>query len=113
MNKLIIKRADARKVEIFIAGDLAKAKETCQTYCNLVGLCVTLEQTDYIFTGGSEMGIRVGLINYARFPSSRNQLWAKAEDLANALKADLDQGSFTIQDDVESVFYSTRDQDQE
>lgn len=111
-NKLIIKRADARKVEIFIAGDLETATRVCQAYCDRVGLCVTVEATNYIFTGGSEMGVRVGLINYARFPSSRDDLWTKAEDLANDMKAWMGQGSFTIQDDAESVFYSTRDQDQ-
>lgn len=113
MNKLIIKRAHAHKVEIFIAGDLEAATRVCQAYCDKVGLCVTIEPTNYIFTGGSEMGVRVGLINYARFPSARPQLWIKAEDLANELKACMDQGSFTIQDDMQSVFYSTRDQDQE
>lgn len=58
------------------------------------------------------MGFRVGLINYPRFPTTSEMLWAKAEELANLLKAGCNQGSFTIQDATVSIFYSTRDQDQ-
>lgn len=112
MNRLVIKAAKAYKVEIFIAGDLEIATQECQAYCNGVGLCVTIEPVNYVFTNGSEMGVRVGLINYARFPETRQAIWDKALELANALKAAMSQGSFTIQDQDATVFYSTRDCDQ-
>ncbi len=37
--------------EIFMAGDIAQAKQACREYCR-VGLCVTIEPCDYIYTGG-------------------------------------------------------------
>lgn len=111
MNKLIIKSAAAYKAEVFIAGDLAKATEICQTFCER-GLCVTIEPTNYVFTGGQEMGVRVGLINYARFPKPWAEIWNTAIEIGHALKEGLDQGSFTVQDKDTSVFFSTRDVDQ-
>lgn len=111
MNRLIERTAPAYKVEIFIAGDLVKATEICQTFCDR-GLCVTIEPTNYVFTGGQEMGVRVGLINYARFPKSRLEILDVAKELGFTLKEGLDQGSFTVQDDASSFFFSTRDCDQ-
>lgn len=111
MNKLIHKSAKAYKVEVFIAGDLVKATEICQRFCDR-GLCVTIEPTNYVFTGGQEMGVRVGLINYARFPKDFGLVWDTAEELGFALKDGLGQGSFTIQDHECSSFFSTRDEDQ-
>lgn len=43
MNRLIIKAADAMKVEIFMAGDIVKAEGICQAYCDEIGLCVTVD----------------------------------------------------------------------
>lgn len=111
-NRVVKKWAVAHKVEIYIAGDLAEATAICQDYCNKVGLCVTIEPTNYVFTGGQEMGVRVGLINYPRFPTSRLALLEKARLLGLELKHRLEQGSYTIQDDKGAYFYSTRDCDQ-
>lgn len=73
--------------EIFMAGDLAQAKQVCREYCR-VGLCVTIEACDYIYTGGEEAGFRVGLRNYPRFPSTddviKDHAFALAPRLANA-----------------------------
>ena len=110
-NRLITRTAASYQVSVFITGDLAKATEICQTFCDR-GLCVTVDQTNYVFTGGQEMGVRVGLINYARFPKEEEEIWATAVELGFALKEGLEQGSFTVQDPYESTFYSTRDCDQ-
>ncbi|ASV44595.1 hypothetical protein [Agrobacterium phage Atu_ph04] len=99
----------AIRVLIFMAGDIAKAKKICQEYCDAVGLCVTVDSTEYVYSGGSESGFTIGLINYARFPKTREDVWHHARTLAVHLLNDLDQLSFTIQDDRESVFFSWRD----
>jgi len=112
MNKQIVKNAPTYKVEIFIGGDYGQALDACEEFCTIVGLCVTVEKTCYVFRGGRENGIRVGLINYARFPKDEIRLWQTAEELANHLKVRLSQGSFTIQDHEDSFFISTRDEDQ-
>lgn len=70
------------RFDIFIAGDLAQAKQVCREYCFAVGLCVTVEPVAYVYTGGEEAGVRVGLINYPRFPSSEEAIAAHAVTLA-------------------------------
>lgn len=112
MNSTVIKKAKAYKVEIFIGGDLKTATRICQDYCNAFPLCVTIEPTNYIYTGGNCAGVRVGLINYARFPENEANIWFQATDLARHLKAGLNQGSFTVQDHETSMFFSDRDEDQ-
>lgn len=83
-------------VTIFIAGDYDKAVEICQKYCDEVGLCVTCERTNYIYTNGAEEGVRVGIINYARFPKEPIEHHMKAEALAEKLLEGLEQQSYTI-----------------
>lgn len=112
MNRTIWKWTDAYKVEIFIGGNYLDALYICQEYCDKVGLCVTVDPTDFVYSGGSCVGVRIGLINYARFPSKRDIIWDKAEALAELLKEELDQGSYTVQDPIRSMFVSTRDEDQ-
>ena len=115
MNREIIKRTNAYKVEIFI-GTGAKgydgALNTCLAYCTEVGLCVTVDPTQYVYRSGHEPGVRVGLINYARFPTDQRILWNTACDLAEFLKEALGQGSYTVQDHEISEFVSTRNEDQ-
>jgi len=112
MNKRIVKEAASYKVEIFIAGDLFQAQNACRAFCDAEGLCVTVTQTAYVYTGGVENGVTIGLINYPRFPKEQDFIWETAENLAEVLKTALGQGSYTIQDHIHSMFVSTRDQDQ-
>ncbi len=65
----MVNAAPSCPVSIFIAGDYDKAHEICRAHCDAVGLCVTVTATSYIYTGGEEAGVIVGLINYPRFPS--------------------------------------------
>lgn len=94
---------------IYIAGDIAHARQACREYCLAVGLCVTIEPLEFIYTGGEEAGIRVGLINYPRFPSDPPQIKEKATALAGLLKTRLCQHSYSIVTPDETVWHSTRD----
>jgi hypothetical protein len=91
-----IETANSMRFDIFIAGDLDQAKQVCREHCFSVGLCVTVEPVAYIYTGGEESGVRVGLINYPRFPSTHDELLAKAQALAAALMERLCQHSYSI-----------------
>jgi hypothetical protein len=95
-------------VSIFIAGDLADAERICRGYCNEIGLCVTVTPTNYIYTGGSQAGVIVGLINYPRFPEEPREIWNKAEELGKRLREGLFQESFTIQAPDKTVWFSWR-----
>jgi hypothetical protein len=93
---------------IFLAGDLEQAKQICRSHCYTAGLCVTVEPVTYVYTGGQEEGVRVGLINYPRFPTTPEQLLTTAKDLAWRLREELCQHSFTIMTPTETIFDSRR-----
>lgn len=100
----------AYPVSIFIAGDRDEASRLCRAHCDAIGLCVTVTPTEYVYTGGQEQGVIVGLINYARFPKEPAEIEAQALGLAAMLRIELGQQSFTIQTPTESRFYSWRDE---
>lgn len=65
--------------------DRAVALDAIQQYVNAVGLCVTVTDTQYVYTNGGEPGFIVGLINYPRFPSTPEQIKAHALAIAEML----------------------------
>ena len=97
------------RIDIFMAGDIAQAKQVCREYCFEVGLCVTIEAVDYIYTGGEEAGFRVGLINYPRFPTEYKVLKDHALQLANKLLQRLFQHSWCIVEFYETTWFTRRD----
>ena len=99
------------KVEIFIAGDRFEAEDICRRYCDKIGLCATVTETAYVYRGGAEDGVVVGLINYPRFPTTEAKLVDTALNLAYRLLVGLRQGSFTIQSPSGAWFYSWRKED--
>ena len=74
-----------------------------------VGACVTVEPIDYIYTGGEEAGVRVGFINYPRFPSDCETLRARAADLAERLRQRLCQHSYSIVGPGVTEWFSMRE----
>jgi hypothetical protein len=89
--------ADSWYANIWIAGDVALAKQACARYCRGVGLCVTVTPTTYIYTGGIEEGMCVRLINYPRFPATSEAVAEKARGLAALLSVELCQKSYSIE----------------
>ncbi len=81
---------------IFIAGDHEKALRARQVHCDQVGLCVTVEPTTYVYTGGAESGVRIGLINYPRFPSTALDIGRRAKAFALILLDALEQESVSV-----------------
>lgn len=69
-------------VKIYISGPLDVIEQTCRKECLEEGLCVTVEPTRFIYTGGEETGAVVGLINYPRFPSTPEAITDRATQLA-------------------------------
>lgn len=104
----MITSAQTLRFDIFIAGDIAQAKQICRQYCFDVGLCVTVEPVGFIYTGGEEAGVRIGLINYPRFPTDAEKLRAVAHDLAGKLLVGLCQHSFSIVGPEQTEWFSRR-----
>lgn len=96
------------RLDIFMAGDIAEAKQVCREYCYGVGLCVTIEPVDYIYTGGEEAGFKIGIINYPRFPTTLTDLEAKAFALADVLMKKLCQQSYSVVGPEQTKWFSRR-----
>lgn len=96
-------------VAIYIAGDIATAKQTCRQWCMERGDCVTIEPLDYIYTGGMETGVRVRWINYPKFPRSPGEILTRAKALAELLMVDMCQHSFSIETPETTYWRSRRE----
>lgn len=108
-----MKRVEAPSypVSIFIGGSGKDAAILARGYCDDVGLCVTVTETRYVYTGGLTFGVIVGLINYPRFPSDPATIWAHAEALGEVLCRRLKQESYTIQAPDKTMWFSHRPED--
>ena len=99
---------DSYPIDILIAGDLDTARTICREYCMDTGFCVHVLPATYIYTGGEEPGVRVGLIHYPRFPTSPLELFRRARNLGDRLLAGLCQHSYTIQAPDKTLWVSRR-----
>ncbi len=96
------------RFDIYMAGDIAQAKQVCREYCFSVGLCVHIEPVDYIYTGGEESGFKVGLLNYPRFPSDGGSLKHHADMLGDMLMKRLCQHSYMVVGPTVTDWFSRR-----
>lgn len=108
---MIEKAAPSQTFRIWIAGDQLDARRACRGYC-LSGLCVSVQDTDYIYTMGAESGVCVTLINYPRFPIDGSKIEETAIALGHHLCTELHQGSFTVEGPKTTRWFSRRPQDQ-
>ena len=94
--------------KIYLSGPIDIIEQECRKYALEVGLCVTVDQTKFIYTGGEEFGACVGLINYPRFPSTRVALDEKAHDLAMRILKATAQNSVLIMNPESTRWFSIR-----
>lgn len=94
--------------QIYLGGPISDAMRTARAFCDRVGLCVTVEPVSYLYTGGSTDGVRVGLINYGRFPAEPEIIFATAEELALLLIPAMGQESASIVATDRTVWISFR-----
>ena len=94
--------------KVYIAVEPAQLDALCRKFCFKVGLCVTVDPTFFIYTGGAEKGSCIGLINYARFPSSPEELEKTAIELGTEIAEQFSQSSFTVLSPNKSQFFSRR-----
>lgn len=107
---MIQKIAESYSVRIYLSGPLDIAKQTIRAECLREGLCVTIEPTTYIYTGGEESGYVVGLTNYPRFPVPPEALDARALHLAGLLLDATFQHSALIVSPAASTWVTKRAQ---
>ena len=98
-----------RVVKLYLSGPIEQAKQIIREHCYTVGLCVTIEPTLFIYTGGEESGYVVGLLNYPRFPTDAEALDNKAHVLAVKLLTGTYQHSVLVVTPEQSFWYTKRD----
>ena len=82
---------------------LDEVKDFLQQYVNKVGLCVTVTPTTFVYKDGREDGAVIGLINYPRFPTTREKLKQTAEEIAGLCKTKYNQNRVSIEYQDETV----------
>lgn len=86
------------------------AYKILKKYVDDVGLCVTVKPTKFIYTGGSENGIEVGLINYPRFPDKKGSLHLKqVKEIGKILLKEFKQNRVTIVTDDTTIMIEKSD----
>lgn len=94
---------------IYASGPISIAEQVCREECLRDGLCVTIEPTKFIYTGGEEAGYVVGLINYPRFPATPEQIAERAKALAMLLLERSCQHSILVMTPTGTAWYSLRE----
>lgn len=93
---IIQKSLATYQINIYLAGNYDDAIRACKKFCSGVGLCVTVERCEYVYTGGSESGVRIGLLNYPKFPKEQEDILNTARKLSSFLLLELYQDSVLI-----------------
>ena len=96
MNEWVEKEAVTWWAKIYVGGDFVGAKEVCRKFCFPSGLCVNIRPIDFVFAGGAEAGVEVGLMQYPRFPEQENVLELKAISLGKAIAEKNTQWTFLV-----------------
>lgn len=94
-------------VRIFLSGPIEVAKQVCRRECWREGLCVTIEPTTYVYTGGEEQGYVVGLLNYPRYLNDPDFIMARARKLALELMAETCQASVLLVTPHETIWLAS------
>lgn len=84
------------QIRIYLSGSIEVAKQIIREHVLENPLCVTIEPTTFIYTGGEEQGYVVGLLNYPRFPTPPNELNVRADMMAELLLAKTFQRSCLV-----------------
>jgi ferredoxin len=103
-----MKQIETYQVKIYLSGNVELIKNVCREYCLGVGLCVTVTPTLFIYTGGEEYGVEIGLINYPRFPDTKDGVLRKATGLAERCRDGAFQWSYLIITPETTIYNSTR-----
>jgi hypothetical protein len=98
------------QIRLYLSGPIDVAKQILRWECLDEGLCVTIEPTTFIYTGGEEAGYVVGLLNYPRFPSSPAKLSKRAREVMYALLEGTHQHSALMVGPTFSEWVTKREQ---
>ena len=107
----MIKTTKTFWAKIYVSGPLDVIRQACRKSCLEEGLCVTIEPTTFIYTGGEERGTVVGLVNYPRFPSTQDKIYKRARKLALLILEKTYQHSVMVMTPDETWWFSKKDEE--
>lgn len=110
LRNMITKSAGTFTVKLYLSGPIEVAKQIIRAECLREGLCVTVDPTTFIYTGGEESGYVVGLLNYPRVPASSVDIENRAMDLMLKLLAGTYQHSGLLVTPCTSEWVTSREQ---
>lgn len=84
------------QVTVWIAGCIETAKRVVRECAYAAGQCVTITPTTFIYTGGEESGVSLGLVAYPKYPRPHGEILQAARDLVAALLPALNQRTALI-----------------
>ena len=84
---------------------IEELKDLLQDYVDKTGFCVTVTPTNFIYTDGREPGAIIGLINYPRFPKTKNELKQRAEEIAKLCKQKYKQNRISIEYQDKTIMF--------
>ena len=100
---------DTMWFRIYMSGPIEVAKQIVRANCLHRGLCVTVQPTLFIYTGGEESGYVIELINYPRFPSNYQDIYERAEALMHQILEETHQHSALLMTPYKTLWISKRD----
>ncbi len=100
----------AFSIQIYMAGDLFAIEQACRSYCMEKGFCVTVTPTKFIYTGGEETGVCVGIVNYPRFPATEGELIEHAKALTEKLITAAFQWTALIVTSRQSIWFTCKEE---
>jgi len=83
-------------VTVYLACDPANAKAWLRRECYESGMCVTVTPTSFLYTGGEEVGVAIGFVNYPRYPADPPAIFARALRIARELVVECCQKSALV-----------------
>lgn len=104
------KTEDTFLVKLYLSGPIEIAKQILREECLREGLCVTIEPTTFIYTGGEEVGYVVGMIQYPRFPSTPDKLIERGRAIMDKLMRGTFQHSALLMTPISTEWITTRQQ---
>jgi hypothetical protein len=107
-DEATVRACEAWTVTLYIGGPVEEAKRALSVIAAKVGVCWSVEPTEFIYSGGREQGVIVRQIAYARFPSSADDAMTDMLMVGEGLMEHLGQGSFTVIGPDKSMFVSRR-----
>lgn len=103
-----MKQKPTYEIKIYLSGPIEIAKQIIREECKREGLCVTISQKTFIYTGGEEDGYVVSMLNYPRYPCAPEILLKRAVRIGNLLRDRTFQHSFLIVTPSDTYWHSDR-----